>query len=303
MKHPKTLQRPWLPVLGLSALLVAGPIGAGEDKPAEPAAAQPAPEQPQPDQTGGKAAEERAKVLEEAVTALARSNAALRALDAGETEKALEDLAVAVGKLELLVAAHPELALAPVDVRVITQDLIARPQDVKKAVEEARELLDEGRVQDARAILRDLGSEVIVRVINIPLATYPDAIKAVAPLIESGKIEEAKQSLVAALGTLVVVDNVIPLPLVRAERALDEAKALAAKKDRTKDESERLATLLRFAKEQIELAEALGYADEEALDPLQETVEQIEEKTASGGTEEGLFDKLKKGFEELRAKL
>ncbi len=310
--------RRWLSVL-LVAVAMSGPALAG-DQQAQTAAGKPkaqaqaqAQAQTQAqgesqagkaqDQTQGKAAEERAKIMEEAVTALAKTNSALRALDAGDTEKAMEDLALAVGKLELVTSAHPELALAPVDVQVITHDLIARPEDVKKAVEDARKLLDEGRVQEARAILKDLGSEVIVRVVNIPLATYPDAIKAVAPLIEAGKIEEAKRALVAALGTLVVVDNVIPLPLVRAERAVDEAKALAAKKDRSKEENERLAELLQVAEDQLELAQVLGYAEEKALEPLEETVEQIAKKTASGGTEESLFDKLKKGFEELRAKL
>ncbi len=304
MSKPKFIP-PWL--AGVLALgLLAGPPMAGHAGAPQAEATQSKstpPGRSAKDQTQGKAAEERKKILEEAVTALARTNTALRALDAGDTQKALDDLAVAVGKLELIVAAHPDLALAPVDVQVITQDLVAKPKDVKKAVEEAEDLLDDGRVQDARAILKNLGSEVIVRVVNIPLATYPDAIKAVAPLIQGGKVEEAKQALVAALSTLVVVDNVIPLPLLRAEQALGEAKALAAKKDRSKEEGERLAALLRYAREQLELAEALGYADEKALEPMEETIERIEKHTASGATEQDLFDKLKKGFEDLRAKL
>jgi hypothetical protein len=293
--------RRWL-ALTLAASVLAGPTLAAtaKDEAARPAAQTQTQAQ---GQAQDKAAEERAKIIEEAVTALARTNTALRALDAGDTEKALEDLAVAVGKLELIVAAHPELALAPVDVQVITQDLVATPADVEKAVKKAEDLLDDGRVQDARAILKDLGSEVIVRVVSIPLATYPDAIKAVAPLIQAGKLEEAKQALVAALGTLVIVDNVIPLPLLRAERALEEAKALAAREDRSKEESERLAALLRTAREQIALADALGYADEDALEPLQKNIAELEKRTAGGESGTDLFDKLRKGFEELRAKL
>ncbi len=317
MKHLQPTH-PWLAAVLACALLAGGAAAAENKADAEPApqaaakaqhpheAQSPdkAAEKPQSgDQTRGKAAEERAKIVEEAVTALARTNTALRALDAGDTNKALEDLAVAVGKLELIVAAHPDMALAPVDVRVITQDLVATPADVKKAVKQAEDLLEDGRVQDARAILRDLGSEVIVRVVNIPLATYPDAIKAVAPLIQSGKIAEAKQALVAALGTLVVVDNVIPLPVMRAERALDEAKTLAATKQRDDEQNKRLSKLLQYAREQLELAEALGYGDEKAFAPLLKTIREIEKNTAGGGTEEGLFDRIKKEFEKLRAKL
>ena len=36
---------------------------------------------------------------------------------------------------------------------------------------------------------------------QIPLATYPAAIKAVAPLIDAGHMEEAKAALEAALNT------------------------------------------------------------------------------------------------------
>jgi len=74
-------------------------------------------------------------------------------------------------------------------------------------------LLKKGRVQDARALVSGLASEIIIEVVNIPLATYPDAIKAVVPLIEAGKVKEAKAALVAALNTLVITRHIIPLPM------------------------------------------------------------------------------------------
>ncbi len=254
-------------------------------------------------EAGARAAAERKKIIEEAVTALARVNLALRHLDRGKNDEALDDLAVAVGKLELIVTRYPELSLAPVDVRVITHDLRADVSEIRKAVDRAREALDEGRVQEARRTLRDLGSEIIVRVINIPLATWPAAIKQVVPLIDDGKIDQAKEALQAALSTLVVVDTVIPLPVVRAEAWLERASELAKKEQRTKDEERELADYLEKARHQLELAEALGYGAHEDYAKFYDTIGQIEKKTRGGGTETGLFDRLRRSIEEFKKKL
>jgi hypothetical protein len=53
-------------------------------------------------------------------------------------------------------------------------------------------------VQKARVLIRDLASEIIISVVSIPLQTYPDAIKAVAPLIDRGKIRPAQMQALSA---------------------------------------------------------------------------------------------------------
>lgn len=70
-------------------------------------------------------AQKRAEILDEAVDAVARSRDALAALDQGRTGDALEALATVIGKLELIVARDPDLALAPMDVGVTVHDLFA----------------------------------------------------------------------------------------------------------------------------------------------------------------------------------
>lgn len=68
-------------------------------------------------------------------------------LDANKTKEALAALELASGKLELVLARDAKLALAPVDVRVITHDIHANVESVKKAVKLSRELLGDGEVQ------------------------------------------------------------------------------------------------------------------------------------------------------------
>ncbi len=109
-------------------------------------------------------------------------------LDAKKTKEALAALELASGKLELVLARDAKLALAPVDVRVITHDIHANVESVKKAVKLSRELLGDGEVQKARPIVANLASEIVIQTDNLPMATYPAAIKSAARLIDSGKI-------------------------------------------------------------------------------------------------------------------
>ena len=127
----------------------------------------------------------------------------------------------------------------------MSYDLFASPDTVKAAIDEAKRALGDGQIQKARALVETLGSEIQIRTSNIPLATYPDAIKPITPLIDAGKIDDAKAQLQAALGTLVVTTEVIQLSKLRAENLLQDAQVLAEKNDRTKEENDKLGGDLR----------------------------------------------------------
>jgi hypothetical protein len=238
------------------------------------------------------AAQKRAQLLKDAQVALEETRKALEALDQGNKEEALAALEKVTGKLALIVARDPALKLAPVATTTIVRDLYANPETVKAAVKLAKEALGDGKVQDARALLAGLASEVEVRVENIPLATYPEAIKAIAPLIDAGMINEAKTALTAALNTLVVENFVIPIPKIRAKSILAEAEKLAEKKDRSTDENKKLHDLVEAARLELQLGEALGYGTKEDYKPLYTELDEIQKKTADGKSGQGFFDKI-----------
>lgn len=245
-------------------------------------------------------AQKRKKLLADATTTLKETEKALEALDAGKTEEALEALALVTGKLELIVARDPKLALAPVDVDVTMYDLLASPDTIKVVIEEAEDFIKDGKIQQARPLVANLASEMVVRTTNIPLATYPVAIKAITPLIDAGKLDEAKAELQAALNTLVVTtDDVIPLPKLRAEHVLKNAEKLAENKERADKDNETLAGLLKEARNQLKIAQLLGYGDKKTYKPLYEQLDLIEEKTADGKGGKGWFDNIKKQLSEI----
>ena len=299
-----SLSQPLAGLIGLCVMLSAPAFADDSALPAEPQAKSEATEsvQPKVDATSkDKAAERRATILKDAKAAMDETAKALQALDENNSAEALAALERATGKLELILARDPSLALAPVDVEVVTYDLLASLDTVKAMIKEAKDLLDDGEVQLARPLVANLASEIQLRTTSIPLASYPDAIKAVTPLIDmAGKLDEAKTALQAAINTLVVTtDDVMPLPKLRAEELLTSAEVLTENAERTEQDNETLATLLSEARYQLKMAEVLGYGTKKSYEPLYEQLDQIEAKTEEGKGGKGWFDKIKTQLSEL----
>lgn len=250
-------------------------------------------------ETDKHAAERRDKILQEAVEALAQTKDALAALEEERIDDALEALALTTGKLELIVAREPSLALAPTDMTITTHDLYGSTKAIRAAINRAEDAISKGNVQEARQILDGLGSEVVITVVNLPLATYPDAIKAITPLIDDGKIEEAKRGIQTALNTLVLTDHVVPLPILRSEALLERAEELAENDARSEEENEELNNNLVAARNQLEMAQLLGYGEKKDYKPLYTQLDEIGRKIEDGQSGEGIFDKMKASMSNL----
>lgn len=243
--------------------------------------------------------ERRKKILGEAADALDRTRDALTALEENRVDDALNALALATGKLELIVARDPELALATTDVTMKTIDLLATPESIEAALEAARKAFEKGRIQKARHILDGLASEVVITVTSLPLATYPEAIKAITPLIDEGDIEAAKAGLETALGTLVLRDHIVPLPVLRAQEYLGRASDIVANEDRSDEDIAQLSENLAGVREQLDLAALLGYGDRAEYEDLQDQLETIEETVEDGELDESLFSDLQNALDEV----
>ena len=239
------------------------------------------------------AAERRKSLINDAVRALDETQKALAALEDGNSDAALESLAIATGKLDLVVARNPDLALAPIDVRVVTHDLYATVEEIERIRDRAAKHLKNGRLQDARALIEGLRSDMVVEVYNVPLATYPAAIKAITPLIDADRIDEAKVGLQGALNALVVTQHVHPLPIMRTQHMLTLAEELAETKDREDDQNEELTRLLNGARKQLEFAQVLGYGQKTDFEGFYEQLDKIAEKTGGGKSGTGFFDKIR----------
>jgi YfdX protein len=250
-------------------------------------------------QTQKETEDKRKALMADATSAIQETQAALKTLDEGKTSQAIAALERATGKLDLILARDPRLELAPAGVSVTTYDVQGGLDAVKQVRKEAEELMDAGRLQEARRLIKNLASETVISVSNIPLATYPDAIKRAVKLIDEKKPDDAKRVLQAALNTQVVIDTVIPLPVVKAEEFLKTAEALAQKKDRTKDDNDRLKTSFDRANEQLQFAQALGYGTKKDFDKMCQQLAEIRDKAADNQSGTGWFAKIKVSISEL----
>lgn len=285
----------YLPVLpALIALAALATLVSATAQEAEPApqagmAATPEAQEQIVQDAAGELARRQDDIIAEAVQALDETERAVEALADADAAAALAALETATGKLELILARRPELALAPVDAKIEVVEMVgdaAALRDVTLAVELS---LIGGRYQVARTLLRDFASETVVRVASLPMARYPDAIKEAARLIDAGEAGEAAFVLRAALGTLVVSETVYPLPLIDAEVHLDAARELAESADRSDEQNARLAAALEVARLSLERAEAFGYGTDDDFRDLYDAIREIERETRDGGSIAGLF--------------
>jgi hypothetical protein len=245
-------------------------------------------------------AEKRATLLKDAQSALEETRNAIAALDKGDKKAALAALSSATGKLDLVVSREPSLAFAPVAIATTLYDLYAKADTVKAMVRLANEDLSNNQVQDARRLLEGLTSQAEIHVTELPLATYPVAIKSVVPLIDAGRTDDAKAALYTALNTLVVETYIVPLPQLRAEMLVKAASKLAAKNNRTEDDNKLTRSLIDAARNEIQLAEALGYGSKADYKPLYSQIDEIQKQTSAGQSGQPLFDKLRESIKSFK---
>ena len=119
------------------------------------------------------------------------------------------------------------------------------------------------------------------------------------PLIDEGKIDEAKASLRMLLSTLVVKDISLPLPPLRAEALLLKAEKLAENESRTDAENKLLTDTFQEARNQLRIAEWLGYGDKNSFGVTYDQLNEIEKKMADGKGGKGWFDNLRGNVKKL----
>jgi hypothetical protein len=252
---------------------------------------------------GGATAEDQAQLgtlVDEAVSALVETQAAINAIDSDKIQEAIDALARATGKLEIILTREPNLALVPAANSVIAHDVLTAPEDVKALADRIEDLIDKGRLQEARRLMEGLASEIVISTSNLPMGTYPDAIKRAAALLYEQKAEEAKRVLLNALNTIVVTEAIIPLPIVRAAASVEAARAIAAKESRTQEDKQAIAAELQKAREQIELAQAFGYATKKELDDLLDAIKELERETSGGSAATRFFERIRGLFANAR---
>jgi len=197
-----------------------------------------------------------AKLASEAIESLKFAQNAVIALEHKDKKAATENLEKAIGKLEVIMAAKNAPKLLPIDNIIKVQEFVGTAKDVEKSVKMVKDLLDAGKVQEARALIAPLASEIDITVVNLPLASYPDALKLAASYVHDGKLEKAKEVLYIALSTFTEVTEVVPIPLLESADLISAASRVA------KEDKAKALKYLEAASDALDVAEKLGYVSE-----------------------------------------
>ncbi|WP_333878118.1 YfdX family protein [Methylobacter sp.] len=243
------------------------------------------------------------QIASEAKDTVAGTQQALIDLEKNDPKAALAVLQAVSKKLDIILANNPDLALVSADVEADIFDFEGDAKAIKKELKQADDLLDSGKLQGARQILAGLASEMQITTINIPLSTFPLAIKNAVALIDAGKISEAAFVLDEVLNTLVERTEIIPLPILRAEALLTEASRVEHKEDMSKENSR--AEVLKFAdaaKEKLKIAELLGYGGKDDYKLLYTAIDEIKE-TMHSEKSAATWEKVKQTLTDLRNKI
>lgn len=232
----------------------------------------------------------------EAVNVLAETDRAITRIAAGDRKGALAALETAAGKAKILVGRNPANALIPAAAEV--QVIDTAPLDESR-IGRMRRSLQLAVIADdlpgARLILDSLRSEIRVRTYHIPLGTYPDALAQAAALIDQQKNQQAAEVLTRARSTLVMIDEVTPLPLVVAQAAVDAAKA--------DSDVQRRAQHLSAAREALERTEDLGYGDKDTRKALLAEIRGLEGGAKAGSDIEAALERMQTRLKDVVAKL
>ncbi|WP_411728302.1 YfdX family protein [Methyloglobulus sp.] len=212
----------------------------------------------------------------EAAEIEAETQKAIVALGGNDTKGATTILQGVSTKLDNLLAKNPGLNLVPAKVETDVYDFNGTNKQVAYAIDAAEDMLKHGKLQNARKILVGMASEIRVTTTNIPLGSYPAAIKQIIPLIDSGKIDQAVVDLSSVLGTLVVTTEVMPLPVLRAEELLTVAADLEHRDDLSKEANRNeIQKFTDAAKDKLELAQLLGYGEKDDYKTLYKEIDAI----------------------------
>jgi len=238
-------------------------------------------------------------LVQEAINSLKHAHEALLALEKKDVKGATDKLESALGKLEVILASKKVPELLPIDSIVRVNEFVGTSKDVETALNTVKTLLNKNKVQEARALMLPLQSEIDITTVSLPLGSYPDALKLAAKYVYSDELDKAKEVLSIALSTFTSITEVVPIPLVKAGDLIIASEVIA------KEDKDRALIYLDGASESLKVAYALGYVSksETTYKVLQEQIESVQKEIKGANKADKIFETLKNSLKEFKEKV
>ncbi|MDB6081973.1 MAG: hypothetical protein JWO53_1245, partial [Chlamydiia bacterium] len=197
-------------------------------------------------------------LVSDAIFVVEETKKAINFIKNEQYPEALSSIERAIGKSDVLLARYQKSALLPVDFTIRVIDIA--PMDLNKINEienRVKTSINKKQYPYSRALINLLVSEIHVATYCLPLEYYPDALKEAVRLLELKQLSSASSVLETALNTLVVVDRIFPIPVIKAITLLSMAEAIV-EKEGTEDN---IFNLIEEAKFELRRSVELGYLE------------------------------------------
>ncbi len=233
--------------------------------------------------------------FEEALKAIAYTDQAIQLLSGKKKQKALSVLEKATAAIDGFLKKHKQLSMLPVDQQIVVITFNGSLKDAKETAKKAKELLDKGRIQDAKYLINTLTDEIDVVNTFLPIEMYRNVLKLAIKDIKENKIENAMDVLSLVRSSLVVEKIVIPTPFLRAEAYISQAEKIA------KSDKKKALDYVEKARTQLRLAKVLGYAYDFGSDysDIEKQLDKVENAIKNNANTKSIFKELKKKINRL----
>jgi len=246
-----------------------------------------------------KANDTQVKLTKEALNSLQLTTEALKNLDDNKLDDAKKNIELALGKLEAILAVKDSPKLLAIQNRILVKNFIGGTEEVEAVLKNVEKLLDDNKVQEAGELLVTLQSEIDLTTINLPMGSYPDALKLATKYLIEEKPNEAKEVLELALHTFTEIHQIIPIPLINTVELASAASEIA------KEDKEQALKYLTSAHDELNKAEKMGYLSKSTTTykELHALIEKVEEEVKGPNKAEKLFEDLGKKLNEFKSKI
>jgi len=232
---------------------------------------------------------------QDAVLIVEETRNTIRAIESNNNAYAAEAIRQAMERVQALLTRNPATAQIAVDVNVEICD--RAPTDSASIIEIAQDAsrsFDDKDFPTARVLLHSLMSEIRLRKYSLPLATFPEALRRAARLIDESKYQSARAVLLTALKTFVISDRIIPIPLLTARYAINIAEAERQENDAAAQK------FLEIARNELGRARNLGYAgNNPEYMSLRDQISELEKQLTDKKDVSAAFGKLAKKIAEF----
>ncbi len=224
---------------------------------------------------------EESKILKEAVDIVAGIRLLIRTLDYGDIEGAYIILSRLTAKTDSLYEKYKgKVENFPISAVVAIVVGVDDPDQAEKMYQEAKTLVNQRKLPEARPIIDALRNEVIVTISTVPLEVLRSSLALAKTLMDRGNIQGAIDALNLFLSSIETYQVAYPKPLFDAAHALDIVINVHQK------DPQLAVELLKFVKDRVRLAYVLGYIDRKAMESILKGVDKIEKSILAGKNQE-----------------